>query len=921
MAKQSSAPAPVLDRRRVLERIDQRGAPLVVLLAPAGYGKSHLAQRLASPYEHSLYLQCSKATDFLAGLAQLLGASSSGPGEIRDAWRRHQNTALTLDNIECLRWHPEALDSFQPLLEPNDGSNKVIFCGRMDPGLGFANEAAPHTITFLRSEQLALDEAETRDLYASTPVDDAMRYRLHVFTGGWLAAALYCAQFAKSGDVNELFDSPVTAFADFLDYIDTNVTDNLPEHVLSGLCAVVGVPGIRGQEMAELYGHDQADVAGDMTRLYEVASLRDPGVFYVNRLLRFAVRTKRSQLVADAQRAVGDLCSKRHDYGRAAQLYLASGDVAKAEEFLKCGRQSGHASFDSFSPLPEAGQIADLVSHPELWAAVLGARRLSEHPSVLANEALTVLESLDGETDPMVAMQVRSLSAIAFMDAGMIEEATAVVDVKSELAGNPETRTVLPILSARATLDSYIGNVDRALAIWHRIRPFALENPSVFAQLTRIEIRAARYRGEWEVEYDQLQRMLHAANESRAVTLIAMALGEGVFGSWLAHETDIFDEYVAQLASLMREHELPALLNFQLASVGLRPTTKSTSKYWDAIAFLMTCARELDAQRAAEFAHTASRFADDSGATFLRVLARVAISEKTPSLRAEMLREALALAESVDSSALRESLASALTQSALPLGMLAPFLARLRANGNLSQPVTELDLRIRLGDAVVCLGGKAIPVSEGGWGLLLMLSSHRAVHRDVLCDRLWPAMSLESGYNALKMCVRRTRLQLGSAEAIISTQGGYALANWVRVDIDEMEHLESALQKGTFDDECLPEVQRHFDALRQGRPANFATWEWFAEREQQLESLARTFGQFLGRRAIAGADYHTAVQIGEYLRKLDPLDEDARSLLITAHVAHNDEAAAERELRLYQKVLKDELNSEPSADLNSLLTR
>ncbi|MFN2528908.1 MAG: BTAD domain-containing putative transcriptional regulator [Candidatus Baltobacteraceae bacterium] len=915
--KTDTAPASGVDQSRVLERIIRRGAPLVVLLAPAGYGKSHIARAVASAHEKSLYLQCRKSADFPLELAQLLGATDSSPAEIQAAWGRHQDTALTVDKIECLSGHPQALDSLQALLEPVQG-DRVIFCGRVDPGIEFA-AGAPHTMTFLRAEQLALDQAEMRDLFAGTTVTDAMRYRLHVFTGGWPAAALYCAQFAKSGDVDELFDSPQSAFADFWDYMDLNVLATLPQRVLCGLCAVVGIPGIRREEVSQLYGSEEADVVSEMTRLYQVASRSDSLSFNVTGIVRLAVQTKYPRLITDAQRALGELCSERHVHGRAAQAYLASGDAEKAEEFLKRGRSSSQESFNSFSPLPEGGEPADLLSRPLLWAAVLGARRLSEHPTILANEALTVLQSLDATADPMAAMHVRALSALAFMDAGLIDVAVAMIEPDSEPVADSETRSLLPIWAMKALLSSYLGNVDRALAIWHRIRPFALKNAHVLAPLTVIEIRAARYRGGWEVEYEQVQRMLHAAHESRAVTLIAMALAEGIFGSWLAQESDIFDDYVAQLASLMGEHQLPGLLNFQLASLGLKPTTKSMSTYWDAIAFLMTSAREPDAQRALEFAQRAYQLADESGATFLRILVRIAIAEKTPSLRTEMLQEAMTLAESIDSPALRESVASASTQAAPPRGMLAPFLARFRMSGPLLEPETQIDLRISLSDATVRLGEKAIPISEGGWGLLLMLSARRPIHRDVLCDQLWPAMSLESAYNALKMSVRRTRLQLGSPEAIISMQGGYALADWVWLDLGEMEELEAAIQKGTLGDERLPEVQKHFDAIRQGRPANFAMWEWFAETEQHIESLGRTFGQFLGRRSIAAGDSHRAVEIGEYLRKLDPLDEDARKLLIAAYVARNDQAAAKRELRLYQKVLKEELGVEPSPEVKQLL--
>jgi DNA-binding SARP family transcriptional activator len=904
-------------RDRVLERIDRRGAPFVVFLAPAGYRKTVIARKAAAENAHSLYIRCEEANDFRDGLAELVGAAGLGTQDVLIAWSRHEDTALTIDNIECLKTQPESIELLRALLNAPSGGNRILFCGRMDPGVEFSARADPHNITFLRCEQLAFDQAEMRELFSGTGVDDALRYRLHLFTGGWPAAALYCAQSARAGDVDELIDLPATSFADFLDYIEANLTSQLPEHVLCALSTVVAIPGLRALEATRLYAARHPDIVGELTRVFEVASLTETGALKVNPLLRFAVLKRHRDRVASAQRFFGDVCVQREEYGRAAQVYLAAGDASKAQEILERGRLA-HASFDSFSPLPETEPVADLLSRPALWAAILGARRLSEHPDVLANEARTVLDGLNETTDPSVAMSVRSLSAIAFMDAGMIDEAAAVVDFETHISANSDVRSTLPILASRAMLDSYLGKHERALATLQQIRPYALYNPTVFAQLTCIEVRAARERGQWEVEHHQLRRMLHAAEESRSVTVIAMALAEGIFGSWLAHESEHFDDYVTQLASLMREHELPSLLNFQLASLGLQPTHKRMSKCWDSAAFLIASVSEPDPVRASELAETAYALSDASGAIFMRILARVAVSEKVSGKRQAMFDEALALA-APDSIALALSLKQ-VSVGRPPFGMLAPFFARLRVHSQESRPRAQIDLKIGLGDAVVRRADVPISISEGGWGLLLSLAlQRRPVHRDVLCDRLWPAMSLEAGYNALKMCVRRTRLQLESPDAIVSTQGGYALADWVRVDLAEIEQLEAAIGAGSLKSESLPVVRAYFNGMRHGRPANFASLEWFSATEQRLESICRRFGEFLAQSAIHGKDYPAALEIAEYLIALDPLDESARKLKIMAHVAANDAATAKRELRQYAKILKQELDVEPSRELIALI--
>ncbi|HVA27201.1 MAG TPA: BTAD domain-containing putative transcriptional regulator [Candidatus Baltobacteraceae bacterium] len=911
------------DRSRILDRVNRRGSPLVVLLAPAGYEKTEVALAVARTHRSFARIECASDSPFCTDLAAALGAQSAANDDLATAWHALENYALLIDNIECLQERPQELAALRALLDPLPlpGNRRLLVCGRHDPGIGFSSHVEPDKITILRSEHLAFTESEMRALFEPVRIDDGQLYRLQAITGGWPVPVLYCLRVAQSGDIEELFASTVEAsFSGLVEYIDLSVIAKLPDNVLWGLCAVVGIAGIRPQEIDELFDEKNAPpLSITMTSTYEIASPSSSLGMDVNGLVRCVMRARHEHEICEVQRAFGAFFKERREFGRAAQAYLSAGDIKTAATFLQSGREvDGLASFDAFSPPPEIDEPADLVSYPALWAAVLGARRLSVHSAVLANEARTVLQNLDAQTDPMVRNTVTAMSAMAMLEDGKLDEGAALL-AAFQIPDNKE-QYILPILAARATIDSYVGAFERALATWYHIRPLARTNAATFAQLTRIEIRAARARGEWEVELEALARMLSAAEESRIVTVVGTALAEAVFGSWLAQESELLDSYRDRLGSLLAEHDIPALVNLNLAARGLPFASNALSKHWDALACLMACADASNNETAATLARSACELADESGSAFTRILARVALSEKHVPARVPLLQEALEISATMDSPPLQRSL-KCLIDNLEPFGMLTPLVHRLRAGTAAARTSGEV-VRVRIGmaDAIVRRNDVPVNVSQGGWGLLGILSLEgRPVHRDVLCDRLWPNMPLESGYNALKMCVRRTRVQLGSADAILSTQGGYALADWVEVDLVEMERLLATITTGAVNDDDLRRVAIYFDAMTPGRQARFSEWEWSSTLEQRLESFGRAFGNLLCERALAAGDFTRAIELAENLVALDPLDETARKLLISSLLASGDRASAIRQFRSYTTILKDELDIEASSELKELL--
>ena len=128
-----------------------------------------------------------------------------------------------------------------------------------------------------------------------------------------------------------------------------------------------------------------------------------------------------------------------------------------------------------------------------------------------------------------------------------------------------------------------------------------------------------------------------------------------------------------------------------------------------------------------------------------------------------------------------------------------------------------------------------------------------AIHafaQDELAAAIWPNLDAKAALNSLKMCVSRTRAQIGDREAIQSLRNGYALGGHVGSDLHELERLLQSIRGGAVGESTRRQIR---DALRAwGRPrlAHAAHWAWFSQYEGRLERLRREL-------SLAIADEHS----------------------------------------------------------------
>lgn len=220
--------------------------------------------------------------------------------------------------------------------------------------------------------------------------------------------------------------------------------------------------------------------------------------------------------------------------------------------------------------------------------------------------------------------------------------------------------------------------------------------------------------------------------------------------------------------------------------------------------------------------------------------------------------------------------------------------------------MADANLRIRL------LGGfsaavDGVPVPNRAWRLrkaralvkLTALAPNRRVHRDVVCELLWPERDADAAANNLHQALHAARRALGDPAALVLADDVLALSPDAWVDVDA---FEAAARDGDpraaldlYAGELLPE-DRFEDWIRARRDALD---------EQRLELCVRA-----AERHLADGDPDAAVQLLVPAVAGAPRHEPARRALMGALAAagRRQDALAEFE------ALRDRLRADTGAD-------
>src|SRR5438034_425771 len=211
-----------------------------------------------------------------------------------------------------------------------------------------------------------------------------------------------------------------------------------------------------------------------------------------------------------------------------------------------------------------------------------------------------------------------------------------------------------------------------------------------------------------------------------------------------------------------------------------------------------------------------------------------------------------------------------------------------------------------------------VPVSaqqKRSLGLLaiLALAGRQGFPRDRIEAYLWPESSAPLARHSLDQTVYAIRHALGS-DFILSTGRELRLnPDLVQVDAWEFEEAIRARQwaaaveryKGTLLDGF------HFTDSREAE-------SWIdAERARLLREYQKAV-EFLAKDAAEAGDHARSVTWRRRLANSDPLSASATKQLMMALAAAGDRAGAVKQARLYQELVRQELEIEPDAEIERL---
>lgn len=272
----------IIARPRLTRLLDQAPARIVILVAPAGYGKTTIAQQWLAPRRHAWYrgTPASRDVGFLAvGLAEALGGPASVEAQklrsrltvsgkpeadvealaelLRRAIARHRDsTVLAIDDYDAIAASHESERLIWELVSSTDA--QVLVAARARPSWATARRLLYGEISELGQQTLAMDPDEAAELLSHRP--GTTLPGLAALAQGW-PAVLGLA--ALTGDV-----PPTDGLPDELyDFFAEELYQQVPEWLRKPLMKIAFVETLDDRSLELLLGKRGMEVIETAIRI------------------------------------------------------------------------------------------------------------------------------------------------------------------------------------------------------------------------------------------------------------------------------------------------------------------------------------------------------------------------------------------------------------------------------------------------------------------------------------------------------------------------------------------------------------------------------------------------------------------------------------------------------------------------------
>ena len=246
-----------------------------------------------------------------------------------------------------------------------------------------------------------------------------------------------------------------------------------------------------------------------------------------------------------------------------------------------------------------------------------------------------------------------------------------------------------------------------------------------------------------------------------------------------------------------------------------------------------------------------------------------------------------------------------------------------------------------LGSSLICYEEQEIHFStRKQLALLVYLAVEGGRHsRQSLSELFWPELDAEHARSALRTTLRRLREQLAHAshghEYLLSDRTALGLAPdaKIRLDVHSVEEAwdstrnttTSAISLSTQGQQELVNQLEHALRLVRGSflagfslrdSIGFDNWSRFQAEHWHVRTTA--LFAHLARLQEAASEREQALHTVTHWLEIDPLNEDAYQCLMRLHLSGGNKRAALQSYDAYQKMLFQELQAQPTAEMMEL---
>jgi DNA-binding SARP family transcriptional activator len=242
-------------------------------------------------------------------------------------------------------------------------------------------------------------------------------------------------------------------------------------------------------------------------------------------------------------------------------------------------------------------------------------------------------------------------------------------------------------------------------------------------------------------------------------------------------------------------------------------------------------------------------------------------------------------------------------------------------------------LRIYLAGGIALIGPNGRVVDERAFAgrqvrriFVRLAAIHEPVPQADLADDLWGTAWPAAWRVALRALLSKVRTTLGSvgaAAALVSRGGAYELRlpadAWLDTDAagQAIHRAETSLADGDRAAACGWALAARAIASRPLLPGEEG--EWLDEIRRRLDDVRLRALECLGEVWLADGDARLAARDAAEAVALDPYRESAHRLLIRAHLASGERAAAIRAYQACRTLFHEELGVQPAPETAALV--